>query len=52
MLFGLGVNGQNLFIDRAREMVIAKFSSQESALDVPAIGVTMEMVAALRERLG
>ncbi len=51
MLFGLGVNGQNLFIDRAREVVIAKFSSQESALDVPAIGVTMGMVAGIRGRL-
>ena len=52
MLFGLGVNGQNLFIDRARQVVIAKFSSQESALDVPAVGVTMRMVAGIRGRLG
>ncbi len=52
MLFGLGVNGQNLFIDRARQVVIAKFSSQASALDVPAIGVTMAMVAGIRRRLG
>ena len=51
MLFGLGVNGQNLFIDRARQLVVAKFSSQESALDVPAIEVTMGMVARLREHL-
>jgi hypothetical protein len=51
MLFGLGVNGQNLFIDRARQMVIAKFSSQAAALDVPAIGATMAMVAAIRGRL-
>lgn len=51
MLFGLGVNGQNLFIDRARQLVIAKFSSQESALDVPAIETTMAMVGRLRERL-
>jgi hypothetical protein len=51
MLFGLGVNGQNLFIDRARQVVIAKFSSQASALDVPAIGVTMGLVAGIRARL-
>lgn len=52
MLFGLGVNGQNLFIDRARQVVIAKFSSQASALDVPAIGATMAMVAGIRARFG
>ncbi len=52
MLFGLGVNGQNLFIDRARQVVIGKFSSQESALDVPAIGATMALVAGIRGRLG
>jgi CubicO group peptidase (beta-lactamase class C family) len=51
MLFGLGVNGQNLFVDRARQIVIAKFSSQDSALDVPAIGTTMAMVQAIRGRL-
>jgi hypothetical protein len=52
MLFGLGVNGQNLFIDRARQLVIAKFSSQASALDVLAIEATMAMVAGIRGRLG
>ena len=52
MLFGLGVNGQHLFVDRARELVIAKFSSQASALDVPAIAATMGMVAGIRGRLG
>lgn len=51
LLFGLGVNGQNLFVDRARQIVIAKFSSQDSALDVPAIGVTAGLVAAIRRRL-
>lgn len=50
MLFGLGVNGQNLFVDRARDLVIAKFSSQDNALDVPAIGATMALVAGIRSR--
>jgi len=50
MLFGLGVNGQNLFVDRARALVIAKFSSQDTALDVPAIGATMAMVKGIRGR--
>ena len=52
MLFGLGVNGQHLFVDRARQLVIAKFSSQASALDVPAIEATMAMVERIRGRLG
>ncbi len=52
MLSGLGVNGQHLFVDRARQLVIAKFSSQASALDVPAIEATMAMVARIRGRLG
>ena len=52
MLFGLGVNGQNLFVDRAGEIVVAKFSSQASALDVPAIEATMGLVAGIRGRLG
>ena len=51
LLFGLGVNGQNLFVDRAGGLVIARFASQEAALDVPAIGITMAMVAAIRARL-
>ncbi len=51
LLFGLGVNGQNLFIDRAGGLVIARFASQAAALDVPAIGTTMAMVAAIRARL-
>jgi hypothetical protein len=52
MLFGLGVNGQHLFIDRARQVVVAKFSSQAAALDVPAIAATMALVAGIRGRLG
>ena len=52
MLSGLGVNGQHLFVDRARQLVIAKFSSQASALDVPAIEATMAMVGRIRGRLG
>ena len=52
MLFGLGVNGQHLFVDRAGEIVVAKFSSQASALDVPAIAATMALVAGIRGRLG
>jgi CubicO group peptidase (beta-lactamase class C family) len=48
LLFGLGVNGQNLFVDRANGLVIAKFSSQAAALDPGMIARTMRGVAALR----
>jgi CubicO group peptidase (beta-lactamase class C family) len=51
LLFGLGVNGQNLFIDRSNEIVIAKFSSQAAAMDTDRIALTMRGVAAIRERL-
>lgn len=51
LLFGIGVNGQHLFVDRAAELVVAKFSSQAMALDSPAITATMALVAAIRGRL-
>ena len=33
LLFGFGVHGQFLFVDRQNDIVIAKFSSQEMPLD-------------------
>jgi len=51
LLFGLGVNGQNLFVDRANEIVIAKFSSQAAAMDTGRIALTMRGVAAIRAHL-
>jgi CubicO group peptidase (beta-lactamase class C family) len=38
-LFGLGIHGQNLFVDRRREVVIAKLSSQALPLDAPRIAL-------------
>ena len=52
MLFGIGVNGQNLFVDPIREIVIAKFSSQAAALDEDRITLTMQAVEAIRARIG
>jgi CubicO group peptidase (beta-lactamase class C family) len=49
--FGLGVHGQNVFIDRANSIVIAKFSSQVQALDAERIAATMAAVEAIRGRL-
>jgi CubicO group peptidase (beta-lactamase class C family) len=51
LVFGLGIHGQNLFIDRANEIVIAKFSSQSAPLDAARIGLTMRAVSQLRKRL-
>jgi len=51
LLFGLGVHGQNLFVDRQAGLVIAKLSSQPVALDTGAITVTLRAVAALRNAL-
>jgi hypothetical protein len=51
MLFGLGVNGQHLFVDRAQEMVVAKFSSHDAAMDEGRILLTMHGVEAIRRHL-
>lgn len=52
LLFGMGIHGQNLFIDRANEIVIAKLSSQAPPLDVGLITETGAMVSAIRKALG
>ncbi|SRR6266851_326843 len=51
LVFGLGIHGQNLFIDRANQIVIAKFSSQAAPLDAPRIGLTMRGVSQLRKNV-
>lgn len=51
MIFGLGVNGQNLFADPEGEVVVAKFSSQSAALDPTRITRTMEWVETIRAHL-
>jgi len=51
VLFCLGIHGQNLFVDRKNEIVIAKFSSQPEPLDVMRIGLTGKLVRALRQEL-
>jgi CubicO group peptidase (beta-lactamase class C family) len=47
LLFGLGIHGQNLFIDRARQIVIAKVSSQALPLDAARIALTTGAVSAI-----
>jgi CubicO group peptidase (beta-lactamase class C family) len=51
MLFGVGVFGQNVFIDRKNQIVIAKFSSQAMPMDEQRILLTMHGIAAIRNYL-
>ena len=51
LVFGLGIHGQNLFIDRKNEIVIAKLSSQAQPLDAARIALTMRAVSQLRKFL-
>ena len=48
-IFGLGVHGQNLFVDIEKELVIAKFSSQSLPLDKEMIQLTTRWFNALRD---
>ncbi|MCH9673472.1 MAG: beta-lactamase family protein [Gammaproteobacteria bacterium] len=50
-LFGIGIHGQNVFVDRANDIVMAKFSSQAIALDATGLSATIEAYLAVRERL-
>ena len=51
VLFGFGIHGQFLFVDRTHEIVIAKVSSQALPIDVARIGLAMRAVARIREFL-
>lgn len=50
-LFGMGIHGQNLFIDPKNRIVIAKFSSQPPPLDAGLIKQTSALVTAIRQAL-
>ena len=51
LIFGLGTYGQNLFIDRKNELVIAKFSSQVLPFDAERMELTMRAVSQIRKTL-
>ncbi len=51
LLFGVGIHGQNLFVDRKREIVIGKVSSQALPLDAARIALTMRAVSQIRNLL-
>jgi CubicO group peptidase (beta-lactamase class C family) len=50
-LFAMGIHGQNLFVDRANRLVIAKLSSQHSPIDPGAMALTHRAVAEIRRCL-
>ncbi len=49
--FGLGVYGQNVFVDRANEIVVAKVSSQAPPLDKRLIDLTIGFVEAVSDHI-
>jgi CubicO group peptidase (beta-lactamase class C family) len=49
--FGLGVHGQNLFVNREGEIVLAKVSSQAPPLDKRLIDLTIGFVEAVSDHL-
>jgi CubicO group peptidase (beta-lactamase class C family) len=51
LLFGLGIHGQHLFVDRDHEIVVAKVSSQALPIDVGRIATTTRAVARIIECL-
>ena len=51
LAFGMGIHGQNLFVDRRNAIVIAKLSSQAIPLDAARMGLTMRAVSEIRKFL-
>jgi CubicO group peptidase (beta-lactamase class C family) len=51
LLFGYGIHGQFLFVDRCNEIVVAKFSSQALPMDAARIGLMLRAVSEIRKRL-
>jgi CubicO group peptidase (beta-lactamase class C family) len=48
VMFAMGIHGQNLFVDRTRRIVIAKFSSQAQRIDYRALPLTHLMEKQIR----
>jgi hypothetical protein len=51
LMFGVGIFGQNVFIDRKNQIVIAKFSSQALPMDEKRILLTISGIEAIRRVL-
>jgi CubicO group peptidase (beta-lactamase class C family) len=51
LLFGWGIHGQHLFVDRARQVVIAKFSSQALPVDVEKMSLAVRGAVQIADTL-
>ena len=51
LLFGMGIHGQNLFIDQTNSIVISKLSSQPLPLEPELLSLTMRAVQVIRNRM-
>jgi len=51
LMFGLGIHGQYLFVDRKNRIVIAMMSSQAEPIDGVLISLTMSAVNEIRRLL-
>jgi CubicO group peptidase (beta-lactamase class C family) len=51
LLFGYGIHGQFLFVDRRNQIVVAKLSSQALPMDTARIGLTLRAVSEIRKLL-
>ena len=51
LVFGWGIHGQFLFVDRANQIVVAKLSSQAAPIDVARNTLTLRAVSQLRKFL-
>src|SRR3954468_1448316 len=50
LVFGWGIHGQHLFIDRANEIVIARLASQALPVDAARIALLLRAVSEIRKR--
>lgn len=51
IIFAMGIHGQNLFVDRANRLVVAKVSSLNTPIDFRAVALTHAAVAEFRRLL-
>jgi CubicO group peptidase (beta-lactamase class C family) len=52
MALGLGIHGQNVFVEPAKELVIAKVSSQAAPLDAPLTELTLRFAETVSDHFG
>ena len=52
LLFGWGIHGQHVFVDRQRQFFLAKLSSQALPVDVERMALMLSKVLEIREQLG